>query len=82
MSQIKLGDLVRDKVTGFQGIVTCETRFLNGCKRLGVQPRVNKDGKLDDAMSFDEMQLELVNAAVVSDKKSKKGGPILKMPRY
>ena len=42
----QLGDLVKDKVTGFTGIVICRAVWLNGCARLTVQPqKVGKDGK-------------------------------------
>lgn len=61
---MKNGDRVKDVVTGFQGIVTAEHRYLNGCKRLSVQPEELKDGKLADALAFDIEQLTLVEANV------------------
>lgn len=55
-----LGDLVRDKVTGFVGIVTSRTEWLHGCVRVGVQPQgPNKDGQSFKVESFDEMQLDI-----------------------
>jgi heat shock protein HspQ len=35
---IKLGQIVRDKLTGFKGIVMAETRYLTGCKSYGLLP--------------------------------------------
>lgn len=63
MDNINLGDLVRDKVSGFKGIVTSRTEFLNGCVRLGVTPtKLDKDNKPYTPEVVDEEQLELVKA--------------------
>lgn len=59
-----LGDRVKDPITGFTGIVVCETIWLHGCIRLGVQPEKVKDGKVRDASYFDQSQLVLVKANV------------------
>lgn len=71
---ICLGSLARDIVTGFEGVVICETQWLHGCRRLTLQPRELKDGKVVDHCTFDEPQLELVTAAVVNFTKDT-GGP-------
>ncbi len=39
---IKLGDRVKDKVTGYTGIVTGITTWLNGCARMGIQAETVK----------------------------------------
>ncbi len=57
---IKLGSKVKDKVTGFVGIVTSRTEYLNGCVRCSVTPKVKKDNKIIEAEWVDEMQLEVV----------------------
>ncbi len=79
---VKMGDEVRDRVTGFRGVITGEFRFLNGCTRFCVQPTVRKDGKYPDAQTFDWPQLELIKAGVVvgqdfeePDESKKTGGP-------
>lgn len=59
---LKLGDFARDVITGLQGIVVCEARWLNGCVRLTLQPKEIKDGKPVDMSTFDVEQLELVAA--------------------
>ena len=56
----QLGDEVRDSVTGFRGIVVAYCNWLHGCARLTVQPRKLKDGKPIEPITFDELQLELV----------------------
>lgn len=61
---VQLGDRVKDQITGLTGIVTCITSWLNGCRRVGVQPEKLKDGKVEDCVHFDDNQLELVKKAV------------------
>ena len=42
---IKLGDLVKDLVTGFTGIATSHTEYLYGCVHIGITSRgLDKDG--------------------------------------
>ena len=61
----QLGDLVKDKVTGFKGIVICQSMWLNGCARLMVQPTTLKDGKPIEPQTFDDLQLEVLSRAAV-----------------
>jgi hypothetical protein len=61
-----LGDKVKDRVTGFTGIVTSISHYLNGCIRCGVQPEVlEKDGKYPEALNIDIEQLEVLKPAYV-----------------
>lgn len=61
---IDLGDRVKDTITGLTGIATCRTEWLNGCRRVGLQPEEVKDGKVADPQYFDENQLEIVQKNV------------------
>lgn len=60
MANLKLGDKVRDTVTGLEGIAIAKTEWLNGCFRWTVQPPIDKDGKVPEAHSVDEHQLIVV----------------------
>ena len=80
MAKIKLGDKVRDTVSGFEGIAFGQTLFLHGCTRIGVQPVVDKDGKLPEAQWFDEPQLVKVSAKAVETGSRKTGGPMVSIP--
>lgn len=71
---IELGDKVKDKVSGFTGIVIGMTKWLHGCNRMIVQPVVGKDGKLPDSAQFDEPQLEIVSKKKVPKGNGKTGG--------
>lgn len=79
--RINLGDEVKDMVTGFKGIAVARHEFLNGCARIGVQPKIKKDGALPDEYTFDEPQLVLIKAKVIPDGKHVTGGPERSMPK-
>lgn len=71
---IKLGDLARDTITGFTGVVVCQSEWLHGCIRLSLQPKELKDGKPIEHMTFDLPQLELVPSTPAKST-SGTGGP-------
>lgn len=77
----KLGDEVRDVVSGFRGIAVAEHNYLNGCTRFSVQPKIGEDGKLPDTATFDAPQLELVKKEVAPPGNRLTGGPEKFMPR-
>lgn len=73
---VALGDLARDTVTGFTGIVVCRTEWLNGCWRTTLQPRgVTADGKTYPSETFDEFQLEVVEPRRFALGSKETGGP-------
>lgn len=59
------GDRVKDKVTGFQGVIVSRADHISGCDTYGVQPEKLKDGVPQDTRWFDEPRLVLVKAEVV-----------------
>lgn len=61
MATINLGDKVRDRMTGFAGIVIGIHNWLYGCTRVSVQPEKLQEGKVVDPQIFDEPQLEVLN---------------------
>jgi len=72
---VKLGDQVTDTVSGFKGVAVGFHEFLQGCRRITVQPKVGKDGVLPDDKCFDEPQLKVNKAKKVATGKRKTGGP-------
>jgi hypothetical protein len=59
--QIQLGDMVKDRITGFQGVVLAITHWFNGCVRLVVQPdKLNKEGGIAKEETFDAEQVDVV----------------------
>lgn len=74
--KIILGNKVKDKVSGLEGIAIARHEFLNGCIRYTVQQKVEKDGKLPDEKWFDENQLEVCSVGVTNKIKPRTtGGP-------
>jgi hypothetical protein len=72
------GDEVKDKITGFKGIIVAQTRWLNGCIRYLIQPQTLRDGKTIEGESIDEGQLDLIKAVKPVKKEAGKkdiGGP-------
>ena len=60
---IKLGQRVKDKISGAEGIVIARTDWLYGCIRLTIQPEGGwKDGKPLESFTVDEPQCEIVSA--------------------
>lgn len=56
----KLGDRVRDAVSGWEGIATARYEYLNGCVRWQIDG-VDKDGK-PEGFVFDDQQVQVVMA--------------------
>lgn len=66
-----LGLTVKDRITGFQGVVTGYVTYLSGCNQCLVVPRVGKDGKKIEGEWFDEQRLvTLSHARIVLDNKA------------
>lgn len=76
MSRINLGDEVQDCVTGLKGIVIAKTFWLNGCERILIQAKMDKDGKVPDSYQIDEPQLKVVKKSVIKLGSPDVGGPI------
>lgn len=78
---IKLGDKVKDTISGFEGVAISRHSYLQGCDRISVQPPVDNEGKLPDTASFDEPQLTVVVPQIVSKvEEAPNGGPERYMP--
>lgn len=71
---LKLGDRVRDKISGYTGIIVARTEWLYGCNRYNVQSEAMHDGLPVEARGFDEPQLEVVAPEALTDATVKPGG--------
>ena len=63
--KIDLGDIAKDTITGFEGVVTARTKYLSNVDRLTLHPQQVKDGKPLESRSFDITQLEFVKKSEV-----------------
>jgi hypothetical protein len=80
MARIEMGMKVKDRITGFVGIVTGRTTYITGCDRIIVQPPIRKDGKVPDSRYVDEPMVEVVGRSRVGEvgkkiPKKRRGGP-------
>ncbi len=63
MKKVKLGTKVRDKVTGFVGVVTARTEWMTGCATVAIQAEARVDKRPDDPFWVDEIRVEGFKAA-------------------
>ena len=61
---IKMGDQVRDEVSGVEGIVVGVCDLISGLRTMGVQPRA-LDGKVPPVEWIDVRHLEVTRLQVV-----------------
>jgi len=66
-----LGTRVRDRVTGFTGIVTTVSFDLYGCIQPLVNPGMNEKRELPDSKWFDSNRLEVLDST-----------PVMPRPKY
>ncbi len=58
MDEFKLGKEYKDVISGFVGIAVAKTEWINGCTRVTLSPKLDKDGKFQDSVCIDIEQLE------------------------
>ena len=56
-----LGKTAKDRVTGFEGVVTSISFDLYGCLQAAINPPVDKEGKLPDGRWFDVNRLDVTD---------------------
>ena len=61
---MKFGDKVRDKVTGFEGIVTGRVSYMTGCDQYAVTHEATAEGKTP-CQWIDVACLEVIQEAAV-----------------
>lgn len=70
---ITLGNKYKDSVTGYEGLAVSRTEYINGCTQIGLQARIDKDGKVPKIQFFDEQDVD-------PESKAKVGGPATAPP--
>ena len=69
--KLQLGVKARDVVTGFEGIVTGQIRYLTGCDQFCLKPKAKKGDKMSDGTWFDENRIEVIDHGILKSKKAK-----------
>ena len=77
MNHISLGDLAKDRVTGFEGYVYGIARYVTGCDQVLVVPRAKPDGSYTEGHWFDMDRLDKIDDGVKlhATRRDRPGGP-------
>ncbi len=60
---VMLGDRAKDRINGFEGIVTGRAEYLYGCVQVLVAPtKLMEDGKCPDSVWLDEGRVDALAA--------------------
>jgi hypothetical protein len=78
---IELGRTVKDRITGFTGVVTGHVVYISGCNQVLVAPPVDKDGKVPDSHWFDEQRVEYVGGERIVLDNTNTPGPDREAPK-
>jgi hypothetical protein len=70
---MKLGQLAKDKVTGFEGTIVGHADYLSGCDQYLLVPTVDEKGNHREGHWFDEQRLVVINENVLSYERKKPG---------
>ena len=70
----KLGSLLKEKISGMEGIAVSHTTYLNGCVRYGIRSRDTKDGKPSETHFMDVEELELIEEDAITVESTPTGG--------
>ena len=83
MFKFALGDTVRDKISGFEGVVLGRTEYLTKCIHYGLCSRELQNGKPVDWEWFDETRLFQVRSIpnIAQEEGVPKGGPCSNPPQ-
>lgn len=59
--KVKLGQKVKDVITGFTGIITGHVEYISGCNQSLLQPPVKPDGDYVESRWFDDDRMLMVD---------------------
>jgi len=62
-----LGYKVKDKVTGFKGVIDSVSFDIYGCVQVCIKPKMQKDGEVPQGYWFDVTRLEIDQKSRVVD---------------
>ena len=65
MFKYEIGEILRDKITGFNGVVMVRSEYYTGCTQYGLLPRnLDDKGKISDWEWIDEIRLETLGEKI------------------
>ncbi len=78
---IKMGMTVKDKITGFQGLVTGLCQYISGCNQVLIVPKLDKQGQPAESHWFDEQRCVRVGRTMMTLENDKTPGPDKAAPK-
>ena len=63
---IKLGQIVRDRISGYTGCAAGRAEYLAGCVRVWVAPTKLRDDRYDEGQWFDEAMLDVLDRPAIN----------------
>ena len=72
--ECKCGYKVKDRITGYTGIVTCVSVYLNDCERVQIQGEYLLEGKRAPTEHMDVQDIVLIDKGFHEDAKNNTGG--------
>jgi len=80
----ELGEVLRDIISGFQGVALGRTDYHTGCTHYGLCPQGLKDGRPIEWQWFDVTRLERVEGVekIVKTPRTPTGGPFPNAPQW
>ena len=73
--KFELGVEVKDKVSGYKGIIIGKTEWQTGCNTYGVKSQTLNNGVPVEAQWIDEIRLDQIGNGINIKKDVRKGGP-------
>ena len=68
--EVRLGQMGRDKITGYEGIVMAKSQYLTGCDMILLAPvTLDKEGKRKEGEWFDDVRVEPIGTSVLELRK-------------
>ncbi len=61
------GDEVREKITGFRGVITGSVTYLTGCNQYLLTAKSKTERKQATTLWYDEGRLELIRNAITAE---------------
>ena len=67
--KFELGEILEDKVTGYQGVVMARAEYFTDCVHYGLCARAAKEGKLPDWQWLDETRLVSIGQSIKKEER-------------
>ena len=70
-----IGRRVKDRITGFEGVVTGYCEYITGCNQALIAPPTKDDGEFVESRWFDEQRLVQLGDEVITLDNGSHPGP-------